>query len=293
MTMEPASVVVVGSANADLHLTVGGLPRAGETVLADETDWLPGGKGANQALAAALLGGDVTLVAAVGDDQMAAVALDGLEEAGVHLALRRLPGAPTGVAVVCVDHDGENLIVAAPGANGQLQPGDVVVPDSTGAVLVSLEIPVETAAAAMRAAHDVGALAVLNAAPAAGVTPELLDDADIVIANEGEASALADGGTLADLAASTRTTVVATRGPAGAVAVTPDGGEHNTPGRPVEVIDTVGAGDCFAAAFTVALAERRSLQAALAFANTAASLKVGRRGARSMPTRFEVSEKTD
>jgi ribokinase len=284
-------IVVVGSANADLHLTVDRLPAAGATVLAGETRWLPGGKGANQASAAARLGGAVTLVAAVGDDAEANVALAGLSEAGVSLTqVRRVPDTPTGVAVVCVDAKGDNLIVVSPGANSALGSMDVVLGSGCGAVLVSLEIPTATALSALKAARQCGALAVLNAAPADAVTPELLDAADVLVANAGEVAMLAasHAGELARLARATDTTVVATAGGDEVRAVFADGTEHTVPVGPVDVVDTVGAGDCFAAGLTVALVEHAEMDQALRFAMAASALKVGRLGARSVPTRNEV-----
>jgi ribokinase len=283
------SIVVVGSANADLHIGVAALPLAGDTVLADDARWLPGGKGANQAAAAARLGADVVFVTAVGDDSTAEVALGGLAADGVDLSsVRRLPGSPSGVAVVCVDSHGENLIVVAPGANRRLEPTDISVPSGCDAVLVSLEIPAAAAEAALNAARAAGALAVLNAAPADECTPALLDLADVVVANEGEAAAIAAGGSLVDLARQCGVTVIATAGPAGVRAATADGTELHEPALPADVVDTVGAGDCFAAAVTVALAEGQDLGAALKFATAAATLKVGRAGARSSPERAEV-----
>jgi ribokinase len=147
---------------------------------------------------------------------------------------------------------------------------------------------VATVAAALRAAAEGGALAVLNAAPADSVTSDLIELADVLVANEGEAAAVAGGGDLASLAAATGTTVVVTAGPAGVRAATPDGDEVHVPALPAEVVDTVGAGDCFAAGLTVALAEGRSLRDAIGFGTAAASLAVGRVGARDLPTRAEV-----
>ena len=291
MSTSDSRIVVVGSVNADLHLIVDRLPAAGATVLAERTRWLPGGKGANQAAAAARLGAAVSLVAAVGDDPTADVALGGLAETGVTVDhVRRVADTATGVAVVCVDGAGENLIVVSPGANAALGPADVVLGAGCAAVLVSLEIPTATAQAALAGARQAGALAVLNAAPAERVTPALLAAADILVANAGEAAALATDhdGDLAALARAAGTTVVATAGGDAVRAVTSEGGEHVVPARTVEVVDTVGAGDCFAAALTVALIEHAELDDALRFAASASGLKVGRLGARSVPTRAEV-----
>jgi len=285
----PPVLAVVGSANADLYLGVPRLPAPGDTVLAAAAHWLPGGKGANQASAAARLGASVAFVGAVGDDAAAEVALGGLADAGVDVsAVRRIAGHPTGVAVVTVDNLGENAVVVAAGANAALRADDVAVPPSCAAVLVSLEIAGAAAERALQAAHDAGALAVLNAAPADACTPTLLDLADVVVGNEGEAAAIAHGRGLAELAATTKATVVVTAGPAGVRAATPAGGELHVPALPVDVVDTVGAGDCFTAALVVALAEDRPLEAALRFATAAASLAVGAVGARSTPHRADV-----
>lgn len=202
--------------------------------------------------------------------------------------MRRIAGAPSGVAVVCVDGLGDNLIVVAPGANTALDAGDVDLPEPCDAVLVSLEVPVSAAVAALRAAREAGALAVLNAAPADAATAELLHLAQVVVANEGEAAALAGGRGLAAFASDTGTTVVATAGPAGVRAATAEGRELHVPALPASVVDTVGAGDCFAAALTVALAEGADLADALAFGTAAATLSVGRVGARDLPARDEV-----
>jgi ribokinase len=285
-------VVVVGSANADLHLNLDDLPEAGDTVLASGVHWLPGGKGANQAAAAGQLGAHVMLIAAVGDDPAASIALAGLPESGVSLdGVRRSADTPTGVAVVCVDQAGENQIVVAPGANSTLSPADVALLPVCSAVLVSLEIPMATAAAALARSRVAGALTVLNAAPATAVKRDLLKGVDILVANEGEAAALAGShgyGDLGDLAADVGTTVVATSGAGGVWAVTPTGERHHVPARPTKVVDTVGAGDCFSAALTVAVVEGRGLRDALTFATAAAALKVARPGARGLPNRAEV-----
>lgn len=285
----PPTVAVVGSANADLHLGVARLPSPGDTVLATDARWLPGGKGANQASAAARLGATVAFIGAVGVDAAADVALGGLADDGVELsAVRRIDGWPTGVAVVTVDDTGENAVVVAAGANLALTADDVVVPPNCSAVLVSLEVSAAAAEQALVAARDHGALAVLNAAPADACTARLLDLADVVVANEGEAAAIADGAGLIELAARAGATVVATAGPAGVRAATADGAELHVPALPADVVDTVGAGDCFTAGLVVALAEKRPLEEALRFATAAATLAVGGVGARSTPSRADV-----
>lgn len=284
-------IAVVGSINADLNLTVDHLPVEGDTVLANGATWSPGGKGANQAAAAGRLGARVHLLGAVGDDAAAAVGLDGLDHVDTS-AVQRVDGSPTGVAAVCIDGDGSNLIVVAPGANALVVAADAAaLPAGCAAVLVSLEIAPDAALAALHAARAMGALAVLNVAPADAAGPDLLGAADVVIGNEGEAAAvaaMAGDGDLGVLAARLGATVVATAGPAGVQARTADGSTIHVPAMPADVVDTVGAGDCFAAALTVALAEGAALEAALRFATAAATVKVGRSGARATPTRAEV-----
>ena len=287
-------IVVVGSAHADLYLELARRPGAGDTVLADGVRGLPGGKGANQAAAAARLGARATLIAAVGDDAAAAVALGGLADDGVSIdKVRQVAGVPTGVATVCVDVHGDNQVVVAAGANARLEPAHIDVAAGTAAVLVSLEIAADTAAAALARAHAVGALAVLNVAPADAASPSIVAAADVVIANEGEAAAVAGSRNLAALAADTGAIIVATAGPAGVRAATPAGEELHVAALPADVVDTVGAGDCFAAALTVALAEGQELASALRFAVAAATLKVTRSGARATPTRAEVEALLD
>ena len=184
----PPSIAVVGSINLDLVTTCDRLPRPGETIVGGEFQMVPGGKGANQAVAAARLGAVVRLVGAVGDDSFADLALADLRREGVDLsALARVP-APTGVAAILVDRDGENQIVVAPGANASvtLEGTDLGAPN---AVLCQLEIPLETVAAAAR---ETSGFFCLNAAPATPVPAEVLGRADLVVVNRYELDALAE-----------------------------------------------------------------------------------------------------
>ena len=275
-----ARVTVVGSVNLDLVMRVPRLPVAGETVTDGKFSRHPGGKGANQALAARRLGATVSLVAAVGDDEIAESALALLEEAGVDLSRCWMnESLPTGVAVILVDSHGENQIAVAPGANRSLT-ADALELGSEEAIMCQLEIPIETVQAA--AASTTGFFC-LNAAPARSVPKEVLKRADLVVVNEVEHATL--GVDLSEV----RGLVALTLGSAGATLY-----RHGravakaTPPR-VEVVDAVGAGDCFVAALTVGLLDGLSADLALQRAVVAGALATTIEGAQaSMPTRAEV-----
>ncbi|MEN3269400.1 MAG: ribokinase [Pseudonocardia sp.] len=276
---EVSRIAVVGSVNLDLVARVSRLPAPGETLAASGLSRVPGGKGANQALAARRLGAEVALVAAVGDDPAADEALALLRRDGVRLdGLRREPAHPTGHALITVDDSGETTIVVAAGANATLQ---VTADDVRGAdaVLTVLEVPDSAVAAA--AEHATG-LVVLNAAPARAVAPELLRRVDLVIVNSAEFAAI-EG-----------------LDAAGAVAVTSggDGAVLRRGGRevaraeppPVTVVDGTAAGDTFTAALLVALLEGASDADALRSACAAGALAVTRAGAQpSLPTAAELA----
>lgn len=271
-------VTVVGSVNLDLVVTAARLPRPGETITDAEFSRHPGGKGANQALAARRMGADVRLVANVGDDPEADLALSLLTEAGVDLtACRRLADASTGVALIVVDAAGENQIVVAPGANRDLSTTDIVVADAD-VVICQLEVPVD----AIQAAADQARFTILNAAPARPLPSSLLSRCDAIVVNETErefyGSAFDDVGL-----------VITTLGADGAVAHR-DGSEiARVPSPQVEAIDTVGAGDTFVGALAVEMANGTPLDGGLAMACAAAALATTRRGAQpSIPTRAEV-----
>jgi ribokinase len=265
----PPELTVVGSANLDLVARVERLPRPGETVTDAEFLTAPGGKGANQAVAAARLGARVRFVGAVGRDSFAADALVGLREAGCELDVDKVD-APTGVAVIYVDSEGENTIVVAPGANGLLEPVEV-----EGPVLCQLEIPVET----VEAAAASSSFFALNAAPARPVPPELVRAADLVVVNRYE---------LEGLPATPRLTAL-TLGADGAVLLE-DGNEVARAAAPrVDAVDGTAAGDAFTACLVVSLLEGRPREAALERACRAGALAVTKPGAQpSLPTAEEV-----
>jgi len=269
---------VVGSVNLDLVARVPRLPAPGETLAAAGLRRVPGGKGANQALAARRLGADVTLVAAVGDDPAAAEALALLTRDGVRLdRLRHDADEPTGHALITVDDAGETTIVVVAGANATLSvaPEDVRGAD---AVLTVLEVP--DAAVADAARHATG-MVVLNAAPARALDPDLLRRVDLVVVNAGEYAAI-DG---LDAARA----VAVTHGAEGAVLRRGGREVARAAPPPVTVVDGTAAGDAFTAALTVALLDGASDAAALHHACAAGALAVTRPGAQpSLPTAAEL-----
>lgn len=272
-----ADVVVVGSANVDLVLPVQRIPRPGETVLASGLTRGPGGKGANQAVASARAGAATAFVAALGADDGGALLRDAL--AGVDLSLVRTVDAPTGTAIITVDADGENAITVAPSANGRL----ALTPESLAAVaeakivLSQLEIPFGTVQAAAAASRYF----ILNAAPAAELSDDLLGHVDLLVVNETEAEAVA-GAKLSALLDRVPAAVV-TLGADGAVILTRDADEVRVPAVRVEVVDTTAAGDTFCGVLAATLAATsttaRDLTNAVRRATVAASLSVQTAGA--------------
>ena len=245
MSAMPARVCVVGSVNVDHTFTVDALPQPGQTVLTSALTSAPGGKGGNQAVAAARAGASVQLVAAGGTDAAADQLRSHLNTNDVGLAgLVTVPG-PSGSAVILVDAHAENCIVVAPGANAHLTLASgairAVIADAD-VVLLSLEIPVDTARAAARTARDAGATVIVNASPAAPDVRRLAGLADVVVVNETEAQAWGDGA-VAHL--------IITRGARGA-AHHGEGGRFDVPAPAVEAVDTTGAGDVFAGALAAA-----------------------------------------
>lgn len=273
------TVTVVGSVNLDLVASCARLPRPGETLMATDFHRYPGGKGANQALAARRAGSDVTLVAAVGNDENAATATALLSEEGVDLRSLHRSSAPTGTALITVDPQGENQIVVVPGANHALDPSQV---DASGAdvVLCQLEVPVPVVEAAAATATG---LFCINTAPAMPLTDALLARADVLIMNESERDFLLDqiegSGAL----------VVVTLGAAGAKAYRKGRPVAEAQPPAVTPIDTVGAGDAFCGAFVTALGEGRSVASSLAWGCAAGAVATTRPGAQpSLPTAQEI-----
>jgi ribokinase len=297
-----ARIAVVGSSNTDMVVRVPHLPAPGETILGGTFRTAQGGKGANQAVAAARAGGTISFVGCLGGDALGDAALDALREEAIDVrGVFREEDAPSGVAMIYVDDAGENCIAVAPGANERLSPRHLErVRDllaAAEAILVQLEIPQDTVAAVVRIARAARVPLVLNPAPARPLPARLLRGLPVLTPNERELYALAglpsgteaglDDAVTALLGRGVRTVVV-TRGARGAYAAT---AEERFPvaGFGVEAVDTTGAGDVFNGALAVALAERRALPEAVRFANAAAALSVTRPSAQpSIPRREEI-----
>jgi len=310
-------VVVVGSVNVDLVARVDHLPAAGETVGDAVFDRHPGGKGGNQAVAAARLGARVVFVGAIGDDPLADEARSALAAEGVDLSELNVVPGPTGVALILVDRGGENVIAVAPGANAALSVG-IVGPalerlrvGPRDVVLVGHEIPTESVRAALAAASVAGAQTILNPAPAAGIDRSVFGLVDVLVPNRVELGqivaadarragrppdAATDPARLASslLVASPdgppiRDAVVVTLGAAGAIAVRRDEPVVETAAPRVDAIDTVGAGDAFVGCLAADMAEGRPLDDAVRRAVAAAALSTLRVGARGgLPTTAEL-----
>ncbi|MEJ2579939.1 MAG: ribokinase [Kineosporiaceae bacterium] len=291
---DPFDVVVVGSANADLVVEVPHRPGPGETVLGGDLTVFPGGKGANQAVAAARLGARTAFVGRVGDDAHGRFLREALTGAGVEASGLRTTTAPTGTALILLTPDGENSIVVSPGANARLDAADVDRDEvrRSRVLLLQGEVDAGTSLAAARLATG---LVVLNLAPVGPVPPPLLERCDVLVVNEYEAAALL-GAPAPDGAARTArllrgrgpSVVVITLGALGAVAV--DGVRHRSVRPPpVDVVDTTGAGDAFTAALAQQLAAGVDPLGALELAVRAGAAAVTRRGAQpSFATMSEV-----
>jgi ribokinase len=298
-------VIVVGSVNIDLVATIDHLPAPGETVTGGRFAQHHGGKGGNQAVAAARLGALTSFVGAVGADDYGTTARAALDGEGVDVTeLRTLPEMATGVALILVDSAGENAIAVAGGANRSLEPGHVreslegLGPTVGDVVLVGHEIPTVTADEALRYAKSVGAITVFNPAPATGVGPETLALSDLLTPNGGEAAQLAgqagDAGDQEALAAELLGAIapgghiLITLGGRGALLVGEDG-PLSIPAPAVPAVDTVGAGDTLNGALAAGLAAGLPVAEAAGRAVAAASLAITRAGAREgMPTASEL-----
>ena len=301
------SLVVVGSLNMDFVVAVDHLPAPGQTVLGRNFQMIPGGKGANQACAAARLGEEtvtVRMVGRVGYDVFADHLKASLSAAGVDVsAVHATRSEATGVALIAVDTAGQNSIVVASGANHALAAAEVEAMRSVfrGArfVLFQLESPIPTVAAALKLAHEEGVLTMLDPAPAVPLAPELLANVDILTPNESEASILLGlpPGRVSRENAAALARSLCERGPKAVVLKLGDQGCFYCDGEseifstafPVTAVDATAAGDTFNAALAVALAEGRGVEEALRFANAAAAISVTRLGAQaSVPARPEV-----
>jgi ribokinase len=286
-------IVVAGSANMDLVGLAARLPLPGETVLGDDFVMGPGGKGANQAIAATRAGGETTFLGALGSDSFGVTLKARLTGAGVNTDHVRISYGASGVAVIMVDRAGENSILVSPGANStfvDLTDAERAVIAAGDVLLCQQEIPLATITAAARAAHAGGTRVILNAAPARELPPELLAAVDLLVVNELEAEAITGPGgpDMAGLLALVPR-VVLTLSSAGSWYADRDGRSERIPAFHVEVADTTAAGDAFTGALAVAWGEGRDLVEAVRWANAAGAVCVRKVGASaSLPTRAEI-----
>lgn len=300
--MEKNRILVIGSSNTDMTVRSATLPKPGETVLGGDFRMGPGGKGANQAVAARLLGGEVTFVCKLGRDMFGEGASKHYESCGLDTSKILWSDKPSGVALITVDSKAENSIVVASGANADMTVSDIdSVADiikSSGILLLQLEIPMDVVVHAAEIAYSAGVQVVLNPAPAAALPAELLKCVSILIPNETEASAISgiDINNFETAAAAAERLkgmgvreVIITMGSRGSVVC--DGDCTFVPAVKVNAVDTTAAGDTFCGGVCVALSEGKGLLEAVKFATAASSIAVQRPGAQdSVPNRCEVDK---
>ncbi len=296
------SIVVVGSSNTDMVIKADHLPAAGETIIGGSFFMNPGGKGANQAVAAARLGGNVTFIAKIGNDIFGRHSVQTFEEEKINTSyILSDPGHPSGVALITVDKNAENCIVVAPGSNASLSPNDLVAAklaiEKAGVLLVQLEIPLTTVEYIVAIAAKAGVKVILNPAPSCQLPDSLLRNISIITPNGREAEMIT-GIKVINLDTAKQAaqiiknrgvgTVIITLGTQGALVLS-DGNFTSVPALSVNAVDTTGAGDVFNGALAVAVSEGHDLTGAIEFACKAAAISVTRLGAQSSaPGRSEV-----
>lgn len=297
-------IVVIGSCNTDMVINMERLPHPGETIIGGNFFMNAGGKGANQAVAAARLGGNVCFVAKIGNDHFGSRSIEQYKAEGIDVAQVTVDnGHPSGVALIMVDSHGENCIAVASGANARLMPADIDrakgMIEHGDIVLMQLETPIETVEHAARLAHGEGKRVILNPAPAMALSDALLGKLYMLIANETETE-LITGVKITDMESVCRAAdiisdkgvknVVITLGSKGAF-VKENGTYHKVPAVKVKAVDATAAGDTFCGAICVALAEHKGILEAVEFANKCASVTVTRMGAQSsLPYRKEIDK---
>lgn len=302
--MRRPKITVIGSSNTDLVAKSPKLPAPGETVLGSQFVIAPGGKGANQAVAIARLGGDVTFVARLGADEFGDQRLEDFKRDGINTSFIFRDGeVPSGVALIFVDDGGENMITVVQGANARLSPADIdrakAAIESADMVVLQLETPLETVEHAVAIAAGKGISVILNPAPGRKLEPRLIEKIDCLTPNETEAEILTGikvtsddaarkaGAKLLELGAGS---VVVTMGKRGAMLIT-DEQSSLIPAFAVDAVDATAAGDAFTGGLVYALASGKELRDAVQFANAAAALAVTKMGAQpSMPTRGELEQ---
>lgn len=301
-SMSNKTILIVGSSNTDMVIKTNHFPAPGETILGGKFLMNAGGKGANQAVAAARLGGKVTFVGKTGDDIFGRQAVVQLENEGINVEYMVTDMEnPSGVALITVDHKGENSIVVAPGSNGTLNEADfnkaIAALDDAEYILMQLEIPIPTVEHIATLAFDKQKRVILNPAPAAKLSDELLSKLYIITPNETEAELLTGIKVTDEQSALKAATflhekgveiIIITMGSAGAF-ILANGQSEIIKTMKVEAVDTTAAGDTFNGALAVALSEGKSIRDAIAFANKAAAISVTRIGAQaSVPYRAEI-----
>lgn len=296
------NIIVVGSSNTDMVINADHLPVPGETIMGGSFMMNFGGKGANQAVAAARLNGNVHFIAKIGKDLFGKRSIEQYEDEGIHVEqIYSDPVLPSGVALIIVDANGENSIVVASGANSSLSPEDIKkahsVIEKGDIMLIQLEIPIETVEYAAHLAKEKGIKVILNPAPARALSDRLLKNLYMIIPNETEAEILS-GVKVTDWESAQKAAdiihakganiVVITLGSKGAL-IKEEGQYHKVPVPKMKAIDTTAAGDTFCGAVCVALTENMSVLDAVKFANKCASITVTRMGAQSsLPYRREI-----
>lgn len=299
--MQNKRILVIGSSNTDMTIKCGNLPLPGETVLGGQFLTGAGGKGANQAVAAARLGGDVALVCKVGKDDLGDKAVKGYEKEGIDTSGILRSEQPSGVALILVDENGENSIAVAPGANGDLTPQDIEsVADiirSAGVLLLQLEIPVESVLRAAQIANEAGVYVILNPAPARKLPEEIYPCISLITPNRTETATMTGFDVSDEYSAREAVRSLLAKG-VGEVALTmgaegslvySKGMFNHIAAMKVEAVDTTAAGDTFCGALAVAIAEGKSLGESAVFATKASALTVQKMGAQSsIPYRNEI-----
>jgi ribokinase len=296
-----SDILVVGSLNADLVVRAPRFPQPGETISGEDLQVIPGGKGANQAVGAARLGANVSMLGRVGQDNFGDFLLDNLTNNKVNGSRVVRDDSSTGTAIIVVDSTGQNSIVLSPGANGKVTPADVEGASfpAGGLLLLQLEVPTPTVLRAAQRARDHGTRVILNPAPAQPLPDELIALAEFIVPNETELSLLS-GMEVKDVSSAKEAahalmqrgakSVIVTLGSKGALIVN---GETSTQidAFPVEVVDTTAAGDAFIAGFAVKLSEQASVPEAVRFGCACGALAATKFGAQpSLPTREEVDK---
>ena len=290
-------ILVIGSSNTDMTIKAPRIPAPGETILGGEFKMGPGGKGANQAVAAARLGGDVSFVCKVGKDVFGEKSLEGYRKEGIDISNVIYSDKPSGVALIMVDDNGENCISVAPGANGDITPDDILkisdVIRNAGFVVLQLEIPVESVLAAARIAHEAGAYVILNPAPACKLPDELFKYVSLATPNQTEIALMTGIENDVDAAMEKLqdmgvNDIILTLGSKGS-AIWDGKKSEIIPARKVKAVDATAAGDTFCGALCVALSEGKTKREAVEFATKASALTVQKMGAQeSIPFRKDI-----